>query len=955
MYDHKQTQSKIEEFWKQNQIYKKAKENNKDKKPFYYLDGPPYTSGKVHLGTAYGKVLRDAVLRYKRMQGFDVWDRTGFDMHGLPTEHATEKKLGIKDKDEIENFGVQRYIDECKKLSIENMHDMIKDFKGLGVWMDFDNPYMPITTEYIEGIWWLIKKAHENGRLYEGKRTMHWCAHCQTANAKHELEYKELTDQSIYLKFPVVGEPNTFLLIWTTTPWTISFNLAVMAGPDIDYIKAQVRDEVWIVAKELADDVIIQKVETGYTIREQLKGTQLEGLKYRHPLENKIPQFTHMQHQHNKLHTVILSKEFVNTESGTGLVHCAPGCGQEDYEVGHRNGLPPFNELKEDGRYKQSIPSFAGYKAKTDDNKFVEELKNTGKLIATTPIKHDYPTCWRCKEPVVFRTTKQWFFKVEDLKENMKEINAKTTWVPGWAGEQQFHNWLDNLRDNSITKQRYWGTPLPIWRNEETKEYIVIGSVEELKQYTENVPQDLHKPGIDKVILKKDGKEFTKIPDVLDVWVDAGCASWLCLDYPKRTDLFEKLFPADFILEGKDQIRGWFNILLVASMVALEQPSYKAVYMHGFINDSKGRKMSKSLQNYILPKEVTDEYGADTFRYYFLGAANPGVDVNYNFNDIKVKHRNLGVLRNIKRFLLQLADEAKYQGEEPQELDVEEKYIISKTNSTIKDVTELFDNYQLNEIPQKIEDLYLDLSRFYMQVTRQKQDKKKVAYTISYVLGNIIRLAAPMTPYTSEDIFQDLKARFNINQESIHLIEWPKANEQKIDKQIEQDINIAKQTMQTILAQREKVQLGIRWPLPDATIYVENQEQANAIKNTEEIIKVQTNIKEIKIEVSQPGLDTKIQSNVTLNTELTKELELEGFTRELTRLIQSLRKEAKMQKQDRVELNIQADIDITKNVQDLGEKVGATKINVGTPQQDYPHTKQKTIKGKTFTIALKKV
>ena len=965
MYNFKETEKNVTEFWQKKETYKKVKEKNKGKKPFYYLDGPPYTSGKVHLGTAYGKILRDAVMRYKRMQGLDVWDRAGFDMHGLPTEHAVEKKIGIKEKEEIKKFGIQNYINECKKLSIENMQDMIQDFKKLGVWMDFENPYMPITTEYIEGVWWLIKRAHDTGRLYEGKRTMHWCASCQTANAKHEIEYTTLTDKSVYLKFPVVGEQNTFLIIWTTTPWTIPFNLAVMAGPEIDYIKARVREEIWILAKERADKVIVEIVETGYTIEQELKGKDLEGLKYRHPLEEKIPQVQEMQNKYEKLHTVVLSEEYVTIDTGSGLVHCAPGCGQEDYEVGHFNHLPPFNELNEQGRYTSTIPAFEGLKAKQDDEVFIQALQNSGYLIATQAVTHEYPICWRCKTPVVFRTTNQWFFKVEDLKENMKDLNKKVTWIPEWAGSQQFHNWLDNLRDNSITKQRYWGTPLPIWKNEESQDYIVIGSLKELQQYTKDIPPDLHKPAIDNVIIQKNGKIYKKIPDVIDVWVDAGCASWLCLDYPKKSELITKLFPPDFILEGKDQIRGWFNILLVASMIGMEKHSYKAVYMHGFINDSQGRKMSKSLQNYILPQEVTDQFGSDTFRYYFMGAANPGIDVNYNFNDITAKHRNLDILINLKNYLLQIAQNCDYKGEVPQSLDIEEMYMISLTNTTIAQVTQLYETYHLNEIPQQIEDLFLELSRFYLQVTREKansteEEKQKVAFTMSYVMANLLKIAAPMMPYVTESIYQQLKEKFHFKQESVHLTDWPKAEKGKIEQNLEQQIQTAKVVLQAILGQRDKAQLGIRWPLKKATVYVQSMQAQEAIKVTKRMLEVQANIKELYIEVAKKDMQSKLEgqseiADVLLDTELTEELEREGYAREVTRLLQALRKKASLQKQDRIIANIESEYNLTPKILEIGQRIGAIAVNWGKPTQVFTHTDTKTIKGKEFSIALKKI
>jgi len=857
-YDFKAVEEEILKFWADKGIYPKAKDKVKSKERFYFLDGPPYTSGKVHVGTAWNKTLKDMFLRYKRMAGFNVWDRAGYDMHGLPIEHATENKLGIKGRAEIEKFGPDKFIEECRKLSIENMETMNKDFTRIGVWMDFKNAYKSIDPEFIEGEWWLTKKAHENNRLYEGKRTMTWCANDGTALAKHELEYKTVTDTSIYLKFKVVGTKNEYLIIWTTTPWTIPFNLAVMVNPEADYVKAKVDNEVWIVAKALTA-FIPATAGKKFEVIDEFKGEQLEGIKYEHPFKELFNDI-----KSDKLHTIVLSKEYVDTTAGSGLVHCAPGCGPEDYEVGHENGLPAFNELDEHGVFRSTMQQFAGWTAKKDDKKFIDALNSKAVLVGTAPVEHEYPHCQRCHNAVIFRTTKQWFFKIEDLKETMRELNRDIKWVPGYAGSRQFDSWLENLRDNSITRQRYWGTPVPIWRNvDDPSDYIVIGSRKELKELSGQSPEDLHKPSVDPIEIKKDGKTYKRIPDVFDVWVDAGTAPWNCLDYPQKEDDFKELFPADFILEGIDQVRGWFNILFVASMVSMQKPSYKAVYMHGFINDTQGRKMSKSLGNYILPEEVIDKYGADTLRYYLTGAADPGLDLNYNFDDMKVSFRNIGVLWNLHKFLI---DYAKQLGKNPKNLKpslaLEEQYILSKLNSTIKKASDSFENFRLNEIPELVEELFLDLSRTYIQLVREKssigseQDKEAVLYTIYRVMSDVLKLFAPVAPFVSEKMYQNMKEAFNLEEESIHLVDWPKAGE--INKELENSFKHAKSAIQSILSCREKIKRGVRWPVKEVVLVSNNEDVRMALAKTEELIRSQTNVKKIavkdKFEQSQASL-----------------------------------------------------------------------------------------------------
>ena len=873
-YDFKFVEPGILGFWKENDIYKKAKEKNKGKEKFYFLDGPPYTSGKVHIGTAWNKSLKDMVLRYKRMAGFDAWDRAGYDMHGLPTAKAVMKKLGLKSKEDIFKLGMDKFINACKKLCVDNMHIMNEDFKRMGVWMDFDNAYQSIKKEFIEAEWFLIKKAHEKERLYEGLRTMPWCPECETAAAKHELEYQTVEEDSIFLKFKLKGKENEYLIIWTTTPWTIPFNLAVMVNPELDYVKAKVGDEIWYLAKGLAGVVVQAVANKKLEILEEFKGDKMEGMSYIHPLYDELKGvYKEFELKSKNTFTVILTNEYVDLSGGSGLVHSAPGCGPEDYEVCHRYGIPPFNNLDERGVFPKEMGPFAGLTAKKDDKKFVEALKNKGALIETTKVEHEYAHCQRCHSPVIFRATKQWFFKVEDLKGKMIKANEKIKWVPH-AAFNAFDSWLKNLRDNSITKQRFWGTPLPVWRCEACGKYDVIGNEAELKKLSGKVPKELHKPWIDEITIPCEcGKEKTRIPDILDVWVDAGTASWNCLDYPKNEKLFKELFPADFILEGKDQIRGWFNLLMVASTLAFDKPSFKAAYMHGFVQDAQGSKMSKSMGNYILPDEVIRDYGADTLRYYMIGGSNPGIDLNYNFDDVKLKHKNMFVFWNLHNFLIDLANNV---GKNPAAIDkavaeaqfsIEERYITSKLNSTIEKVTGLFDNYMINEVPVKVEGLLMELSRTYIQLIRDKaavgsnEEKEVILYTIYKVLLGGLKLFAPVAPFITEQIFLDFKEEFGLKEESIHLLDWPKADKKKIDKDVEMDMETSNSIVQAVLAAREKVQLGVRWPLKEVIITTKDENITKSAEKMAEIIRNQTNVKDVKVKSSMDGIKVSVKAD----------------------------------------------------------------------------------------------
>lgn len=871
-YDAAKLEPEILKFWKDNNIYEKAKEKNKGGEKFYFLDGPPYTSGKVHLGTAWNKALKDAVLRHKRMQGFDVWDRAGYDMHGMPIEQAVEKNLGIRHKEEIPVYGTANFVNACREFAISNMLSMNEDFKRIGVWMDFGNAYQSVQNSYMEGEWWLIKKAHENRRLYEGEKTMHWCASCATSLAKHELEYENVAEESVFVKFPLKNSENEFLIIWTTTPWTIPFNLGVMVNPDLDYVKAKVGNEAWIVAKELAPSLISGIAEKQFSIIGEFKGSDIAGKEYVHPFEDELPQLKELKKKHPKVHTVVLSEEYVNTDSGSGLVHMAPGCGPEDYEVGHKNGIPPFNTLTERGIFDSTSGIFTGMCAKKDDKKITEKIRAKGLLAAEAKIEHAYAHCWRCKNPVIYRATMQWFFRIEDLKGSMRELNRSIKWIPEAAGSRNFDNWLANLRDNGITRQRYWGTPMPVWKCGKCNDFIVIGSIAELKKLAGRIPDDLHKPWIDDVKVKcKCGGIKERVPDVLDVWIDAGSASWNCLDFPRRKELFEKMYPADFILEGIDQIRGWFNLLFVAAMVSMGSNPFKAVYMHGFINDAQGRKMSKSLGNYILPQEVVMEYGADTLRYYMIGGASPGVDINYNFDDIKAKHKNLIVLWNLHKFTIDLAKNLKINPTaldlEKYGLDIEEQHIFSKLNSTIRKATELFDSYRLNEIPWQAEELFLELSRTYIQLTREKasmggeEEKKVVLYTVFNVLLESLKLFAPIAPFLTEAVYRNLRHEFNLAEESIHLMQWPNYDEKLINREIETSMGVISEIVQSALAVREKIQLNLRWPLKEIVIAVKDEKIMNAVEKMRDVIKKQVNAKEVNLLEAMPNIKLKVKAD----------------------------------------------------------------------------------------------
>lgn len=868
----KENEEEILKFWEANDIYEKVKLKNKGKEKFYFLQGPPYTSGRLHIAHAWNNSAKDIVMRYKRMRGFDVWDRAGYDMHGLPTENAVMKKLGLKTKEEIAAYGVDKFIKECIKFSTDNALLMDKDLWRMGVWMDYDKAYWPIKKYYIEGEWWLIKKAFDDKRLYKGKKVMTWCGSCETALAKHELEYETDTDNSIFLKFQVEKNPHEFLIIWTTTPWTIPFNLAVMVNPELDYVKAEVDKEIWIVSKALVNVLIKGLTGKDYKIIEEFKGDKLKGLKYHHPMIDEIPSLQKVKKEHENTHSVIMSTEYVDVTAGSGLVHCAPGCGPEDQQVGEEYNLPAYNNLTEQGMFENMGP-YDGKIAKVDDKYFIKKLDDMGVLIEQTPVEHEYAHCWRCHKPVVFRATTQWFMKVEDLRENLIEENQDCLWVPE-SLSKRYDNWMDNLKDNSITRQRFWGCPVPIWECEKCGSVTVIGSAEELKKKAVNneIPEDLHRPWIDDVKIKcKCGEEVTRIPDVIDVWIDSGTASWNCLEYPANKEYFDNLWPADFILEATEQVRLWYSMLNICSVIAFGKKCYDAVYSHGMILDWQGTKMSKSLGNIVSPYEVIDKYGADVLRYYMNETA-AGENINFNWESVKIKQRNLTVLWNIHNFVINVANELGVNPDtlkiNPEKLAVEEKFILSRLNSTMKKVTSLFENYNIDQTITHIEKLFLDLSRVYIQLVREKsavgsaEEKEVVLHTIYTVLFESMKMFSVISPFICEKMYFDFKEAFQLKEETINMLRWPEPYEDFIDEDIENNMNNAFTVIQAILYAREKAGLGVRWPVKSVEIVTKDENIKLAAETMDAIIMRQTNVKDVNAHDELPVIKKTVKLNV---------------------------------------------------------------------------------------------
>ncbi len=861
-YNPKEIEKSIAQWWNKNKIYVKAKKNRRKGRKFYFLDGPPYVTNQPHVGTAWNKVMKDLVIRFRRMQGYDVRDQPGYDCHGLPIEVRVEEMLGVKTKKEIEEkIGVGRFIKECKKFAVKFEKIQTAIFKELGIWMDWDSPYLTYLDKYIESVWWTLKKVDEGGLLDRGLRIVHWCPRCETALAGYEItdEYRFVRDPSIYVKFPVVGKKNEYILIWTTTPWTLPSNVAIMVHPEYTYARVEVEGEVLILAEARCSPVF-GEIGLDYKVLETFPGRKLEGLRYRPALLEEVT----LQSKIKNAHRVVLSKAYVTLEEGTGCVHSAPGHGEEDFEVGLQYGLPVVSPVDQTGTFTIEAGKYSGMYVK-EANKFViEDLRKKGLLLYGGVVDHKYPHCWRCKTPLFLRAAEQWFIKVIKFKDKMLKENKKLRWVPDWAGTRRFKDWLLGARDWVISRQRYWGVPLPFWLCEKCGRKEVFGSLNELKQRAIAIPKrfEPHKPWVDHVQLKCPcGGTMRRTPDVLDVWMDSGAASWASLSYPTVKSEFETWWPADFIIEAHDQTRGWFYSQLGAGIATFNRSPYKCVVMHGHVLDEKGQRMSKSLGNFIAPEDVIKKYGSDILRFYEL-QYTVWDDFSFSWNELEKAQTSLNILWNTYNFAstymnLDKFDPVKWNVDSLRKhLRPEDRWILSRTQSLVKNTTSFLEDYHFHEAARALNTFILeDLSRWYVRLIRrrtwiEKEDPDKLAaYASLYeALKTLLVLMAPFTPFIVEKLYREpVKNAEPRLPESVHLCAWPKANLRWTDLDLEAAMETVKELISTAYSARQKARLKLRWPVREVVFIPSNARTRKAAVLLKEVLREQINSKELRV------------------------------------------------------------------------------------------------------------
>jgi len=862
-YNPQEIEAGVQDYWRRENIYSRVQEMRKDGDAFFFVDGPPYTTGNIHLGTAWNKIIKDAILRYHRMQGRKIIERAGYDMHGLPIEVKVEHHLGFTSKKDIEDYGIAEFIEQCRTFAVTHMEVMSDQFRRLGVWLDFDNPYQTIKEEYIESAWWTIQRAEERGLLERGHRVVNWCPRCETAIADSEVEYWDETDPSIFVKFPIAGRDKEYLVIWTTTPWTLPANVAVAVNPAFTYARVAAKkdgtEEILWIADELVESVLKLGRYQDYSVLERHSGTELVGMGYTSPLARDIPRQAEIQHR-------VVAADFVELEN-TGLVHIAPGHGWDDYLIGIQEGLEVFCPVDAGGCFTPEAGIFADMYVR-DANDIVIEALGTS-LLTRRSITHRYGHCWRCKTPIIYRATAQWFLKATEIRDTMLQEIARVKWYPAWAGSARFHDFVKESRDWCISRQRYWGIPIPVWQCDRCGDYTVIGTIAELEERSgERVP-DPHRPYVDDVTIPcRCGGEMHRVADIFDVWFDSAVASWATLGFPRQREGFERYWPADFITEGQDQTRGWFYSQLGASTVAFGRAPYRSVLMHGFALDAEGRKMSKSFGNVVTPEEVMNQFGVDVLRFYVLWANAPWDDLKFNWDGVKTIHRTLNILWNVYRFPLpyMILDsfspaftdgggrwDGAFVRTHISDMPDEDRWILSRINSLIRTTSAEMQDYNLHKVTRALANFILeDLSRWYVQVVRPRMwleedsPEKLYAYeTFYYVLRRLIALLAPFVPHITEEMYGNL--RLEGDPESVHMLDWPVADEHLIDQGLESSMEVIRSFDDAVATARQAGRRKLRWPVAETVVVAENEAVKAAMEELNELARIRANSRSVRV------------------------------------------------------------------------------------------------------------
>ena len=841
-------EKQVEKFWEDNQIFEKSMKVREGNPSYVFYDGPPTANGKPHIGHVETRVIKDMIPRYRTMKGYQVPRKAGWDTHGLPVELEVEKKLGLDGKDQIEKYGVEPFIEQCKE-SVWKYEGMWEDFSHtVGFWADMKNPYVTYHNDYIESEWWALKEIWKKGLLYEGHKIVPYCPRCGTPLSSHEVAqgYKDVKERSAVVRFKVKGE-DAYILAWTTTPWTLPSNVALCVNPDEDYVKVTSKGYTYYMAAALVDTVLGEGAE----VLEHYQGKDLEFKEYE-------PLFPYAEKRiGNKKAYYVVCDTYVTLTDGTGVVHIAPAFGEDDSKVGHRYDLPFVQLVNEKGEMTEETP-WAGTFCKKADMAVLQALEDKDLLFDAPLFEHSYPHCWRCDTPLIYYARETWFIRMTAVKEDLIRNNNTINWIPESIGKGRFGDWLENVQDWGLSRNRYWGTPLPVWQCE-CGHQDCIGSIEELKEKADNCPDDieLHRPYIDAVTIKcpKCGKEMHRVPEVIDCWFDSGSMPFAQHHYPfENKEIFEKQFPAQFISEAVDQTRGWFYSLLAISTLLFNKAPYENVIVLGLVQDENGQKMSKSKGNAVDPFDALQTYGADAIRWYFYTSSAPWLPSRFAGKTVVEGQRKfMGTLWNTYAFFVLYAnidnfDATKYSLEY-EKLAVMDKWLLSRLESTVKAVDDNLANYRIPEAAKALQSFVDDMSNWYVRRSRERfwakgmeQDKINAYMTLYTALVTVAKAAAPMIPFMTEDIYQNLVKSIDASApESIHLCDFPEVHENWIDPKMEEDMADLLEIVVMGRAARNTANIKNRQPI--GTMYVKSEFQLSEFYK--EIIEDELNVKEV--------------------------------------------------------------------------------------------------------------
>jgi isoleucyl-tRNA synthetase len=845
-------------FWEREKIFKKTLEQRKGGPEYVFYEGPPTANGRPGSHHVLARAFKDIFPRYKIMRGYHVSRRGGWDTHGLPVEIEVEKKHQFVNKHQIEEYGIEKFNEECRRSAFEYIRDWSRLTDRIAFWVDLEDAYVTYTNEYIESVWWILKSFWEKDLLYKAYKVVPYCPRDETPLSDHEvaLGYDEATDPSVFVRMPLVDRKDTSLLVWTTTPWTLPGNVAVAVHPDVDYVTVERNlpdggKEKLILAKLLLEKVF---KEEEVKVIETFKGKKLKGQKY-------LPLFTFLPPD-KPAHFVVMG-DFVTTEDGTGLVHMAPAFGAEDMQMANEHNLPILMTVLPNGTFIPEVKPWRGVYIKDADPQIIEDLRARGLLFRTEAYTHTYPFCWRCKTPLMYYARDSWYIRTSQFKDKLVSLNSTINWVPEHIREGRFGNWLENNIDWALSRERYWGTPLPVWECEECKHRDCIGSVAELSEKVgrDLSDLDLHRPYVDDILYTcpECGGRMRRTPDLIDVWFDSGSMPYAQWHYPfENQEKFKAQFPADYICEAVDQTRGWFYSLHAISTLLMESVAYKNVICLGLILDGEGKKMSKSLGNIVDPWDVLKVDGADAFRWYLYTATPPGNERRFSVDLVGEVIRNFTLtLWNIYSFFITYAnlDKPVLTFGRVKSENVLDRWVISELHTLVRDVTQAYESYDVTGATRPIESFVEKLSTWYLRRSRRRfwksgsdEDKQAAYNTLYTALVLVSKLIAPAMPFLADEFYQNLVRSVDLSApDSVHLADWPKYDEALIDEKLNREMSLVIKLVSLGHSARQKANRKVRQPLREAAFSLGNVSDRNAVMDFADLIEDELNVKTVRL------------------------------------------------------------------------------------------------------------